>query len=281
MILRSRHWIIATSGALLFHAGLAYAFLYAPKPTQGAKAEGVGGLEISISMVASTVGAPAQKEVLPVEEPEPKPDVATEPIVEPEPEPVIEPEPVKKVQVEPVVIPKSAPKPVITPPKKPVVKKKVQPKSKPKQVVKKVKKSKPVLKEAPAKKQLGLQSQGASAKSTLKANRSDATTRQGGGRIVGKVKPDYVTTLRRWLEKHKTYPKSAKRRRQQGVVILAFSITRDGQVPEFRIKKESGYKSLDEETVAMLKRAQPLPKFPKDMEGDILKIALPIQFSLR
>jgi len=275
MILRLHHWGIAITGALLLHAGLAYAFFYAPNPEQGARAEGVGGLEVSISMVAAAAGASAQKEVLPVDEPELEPEVI------PEPEPVTKPTPVKKVKVEPVVIPIQDPKPVITPPKKPIVTKKVQPKTTPKKIAKKIEKSKPVPKEPPRKKQLGLQSLGASSKSTLKANRSDIATQQGGGRIVAKVKPDYVTTLRRWLEKHKTYPKSAKRRRQQGMVILAFSITRAGQIPEYRIKKGSGFKSLDDETVAMLKRAQPLPSFPKDMKGDILKIALPIQFSLR
>ncbi|NVJ92754.1 MAG: energy transducer TonB [Methylocystaceae bacterium] len=127
----------------------------------------------------------------------------------------------------------------------------------------------------------GNKSQGALATSTLEANRADTATQQGGGRVVGTIKPDYVTTLRRWLEKHKTYPKNARRRRQEGVVILAFSVTRNGSVPEFQIQKGSGYKALDEETIQVLKRAQPFPKFPKDMEGNILKIALPIQFALR
>ncbi|WP_417793257.1 TonB family protein [Terasakiella pusilla] len=290
---RFSHWVVAGAAALVVHGALGYALFYSPRPTQGARAEGVGGLEISISMVAAAVGSEAQEEVVaeepvtepePIEEPsveeqpEPEPEPVQEP--EPEPEPVQEPEPDALPLPEPEVKPEPVkPKqkvPEITPPKKPEVQKKTQPKPKP--VVQK--QPQPPKQVVEKKKIEGNKSQGAT-QSVLNANRSDTTNQQGGGQYVGEVTPDYVTTLRRRLEQHKTYPRRAKRRRQEGVVVIEFTVTREGQVTEFKVRQGSGHDLLDEETIAMLKRAQPLPAFPKDMEGEFLKIALPIHFSIR
>ena len=90
-----------------------------------------------------------------------------------------------------------------------------------------------------------------------------------------------MNQLRYWLERNKTYPKEARRMRQQGVVNLYFRVTRDGRVLAHDIRKSSGHKLLDGEAEAMLKRAQPLPKFPDGMKGGYLDVVVPVLFSLR
>ena len=285
-MLKTYHWFGAVAFAFFIHATLAYVFFYDKKPVSGAMAEGVGGLEISISMIAAAQGAEAQTEVKetpqPVEEPEIKePEVVEKPI-EPEPAPIIEeeivetpePEPVEQMaEITPVSEPKPRVKPVVNAPEKPTLKKKVTQKPiSPKPA--------PVKTQEPARpKQLANLSQGSTQKAP-KANRMDTTTHAGGG-VVGNVRPDYITKLRYWLEKHKTYPRKAKRRRQEGVVILSFTINRDGRISNYRIKQPSGYKALDQETLAMLERAQPLPEFPMEMKEDKLHLTLPVQFALR
>lgn len=98
---------------------------------------------------------------------------------------------------------------------------------------------------------------------------------------VGDLAPDYVRQLRYWLERNKTYPREARRKRMQGVVHLAFRILRDGSVLQARIVKRSGFEILDEEARAMLRRAQPLPPFDASMRGGYLDITVPVSFALR
>ena len=102
-----------------------------------------------------------------------------------------------------------------------------------------------------------------------------------GGGPVGTPAPNYVNQLRYWLERNKTYPKKARRNRMQGIVHLYFRVTRDGRVLRHEIRKSSGHALLDDETEAMLARAQPLPEFPSSMQGGYLDVVVPVQFSLR
>lgn len=109
---------------------------------------------------------------------------------------------------------------------------------------------------------------------------TDVASAAGGGPVAA-VSPDYTAQLRYWLERHKTYPKNARRRRMQGTVHLYFRVTRNGQVLVKEIRKSSGFSILDDEAEEMLRRAEPLPKFPKQMAGGYLDIVVPVSFSLR
>ncbi|MBL4721422.1 MAG: energy transducer TonB, partial [Alphaproteobacteria bacterium] len=55
-----------------------------------------------------------------------------------------------------------------------------------------------------------------------------------GGGAVENPSSDYMSQLRYWLNRHKDYPKSARRRRMQGVVYLSFRVTRDGSILTYR-----------------------------------------------
>jgi len=109
---------------------------------------------------------------------------------------------------------------------------------------------------------------------------SDIASLPGGG-AVGNPSRDYMSQLRYWLDRNKTYPKDARRKRMQGVVHLYFRVTRDGIILDFSIRKSSGYAVLDAEATAMLKRAVPLPKFSASMKGGYLDVTVPVEFSLR
>ncbi|MBL4720600.1 MAG: energy transducer TonB [Alphaproteobacteria bacterium] len=102
-----------------------------------------------------------------------------------------------------------------------------------------------------------------------------------GGGAVENPSSDYMSQLRYWLNRHKDYPKSARRRRMQGVVYLSFRVTRDGSILTYRIRKSSGFAILDQEAEAMLQRAKPLPRFSDAMRGGYLDITVPVSFSLR
>lgn len=96
-----------------------------------------------------------------------------------------------------------------------------------------------------------------------------------------RVEPSWETRLFRKLQQAKRYPSAARSRGEQGVVVLAFSIDRDGHVTSRHIAKGSGYAALDDEAMALVERAQPMPAFPPSMTEAAISLTVPIRFSLR
>ncbi|NFV78839.1 energy transducer TonB family protein [Magnetospirillum aberrantis] len=93
--------------------------------------------------------------------------------------------------------------------------------------------------------------------------------------------PTWQGALRAHLERHKRYPSAAQFRRQEGVAYVRFSMKRDGSVLSARLERASGFSRLDDEALALLDRAQPLPLPPPEVMGEVIDIVVPIQFFLR
>jgi protein TonB len=92
--------------------------------------------------------------------------------------------------------------------------------------------------------------------------------------------PDWQSLVLGQLERFKHYPTDAQERRQQGVVYLRFTMDRSGRVLSFSIERSSGHELLDQEAMALLQRAQPLPKPPPSVSGDPLELVVPVEFFL-
>jgi len=83
------------------------------------------------------------------------------------------------------------------------------------------------------------------------------------------------------LERHKSYPRAAQQRGEKGVAQLAFTIDRDGKVVSSAIVRSSGSAALDEETMATVRRAQPFPPPPRDLDGAKFDFTVPVKFNIR
>lgn len=83
------------------------------------------------------------------------------------------------------------------------------------------------------------------------------------------------------LNKVRRYPREASFRRQQGVPYIRFVMDRDGKVLSSRLERSSGVRALDDEAVALPKRAQPLPKPPAEVAGDTIELVVPVEFIIR
>ena len=81
------------------------------------------------------------------------------------------------------------------------------------------------------------------------------------------------------LERNKRYPSDARARGERGVVRLAFSIDGAGHLISSRIVASSGSAALDQETLALVQRAQPFPPPPPDLAG--AEMTVPVSFSIR
>lgn len=157
---------------------------------------------------------------------------------------------IKKV-VETETLPK--PEPVQLPPQ-PIVKKTTKPipTAVPKRVetVKKVVKAAPVVKAKPAKMDAA------------------ATAR-------------YEQLLVAWLEKHKKYPRRAKRLRIEGEGQLRILIDRSGQTLQVSLAERTGSRLLDKAALDMVKRANPFPPMHENDQRRRMEFIVPVAFLLR
>jgi periplasmic protein TonB len=96
-----------------------------------------------------------------------------------------------------------------------------------------------------------------------------------------RVEPSWESRLVRHLQQYKRYPSKAQSRSEQGIVLLGFSVDRNGHVLARHIVRSSGHADLDNEVMALIERAQPLPAFPPSMMQAQLSLTVPIRFSLR
>ncbi len=65
----------------------------------------------------------------------------------------------------------------------------------------------------------------------------------------------------------------------QGVTRLAFRLDRRGRVVMSRIAQSSGSAALAQETLALIRRAQPFPAPPADIADDQLSFMVPIRYA--
>jgi protein TonB len=79
------------------------------------------------------------------------------------------------------------------------------------------------------------------------------------------------------IERHKRYPPQAHG--EQGVARLAFQLDRSGRVVTSRVAQSSGSAALDQETLALIKRAQPFPAPPSDVSDAQLSFVVPIRYA--
>jgi protein TonB len=70
-------------------------------------------------------------------------------------------------------------------------------------------------------------------------------------------------------------------RRLEGTATLRFVMNREGRVLSFEVVGSSGHDMLDSEVREMIRRAQPLPALPEDMDRERLELELPVRFALR
>lgn len=96
--------------------------------------------------------------------------------------------------------------------------------------------------------------------------------------VSAEAAADYAGLLGAWLDRRKRYPDRARRKRQEGMVLLEFALDGSGQVLRHRIIESSGYDLLDAEVEALIRRSSPLPPPPG---GSGQTYVVPIVFALR
>lgn len=96
----------------------------------------------------------------------------------------------------------------------------------------------------------------------------------------GKRRERFQARLMAHLAHFRHYPLLAQRERQQGVVEVRFVMDRAGHILSDHLVRRSPYPLLNHEALALLDRAQPLPRPPASLAGQTLAWTLPVRFRL-
>jgi protein TonB len=93
--------------------------------------------------------------------------------------------------------------------------------------------------------------------------------------------PNWEARLLGRIDEFKQYPSEAEFHHQEGVVYLHFIMNRQGQILSASIIKSSGFSALDQEALARIRRAEPLPPPPPELVGDTIPLTIPLRFILQ
>ncbi|WP_236583205.1 energy transducer TonB [Nitratiruptor sp. YY08-13] len=122
-----------------------------------------------------------------------------------------------------------------------------------------------------------------SVQKTLPQNRKKSSTQKPHSQPSGK--PSYAqqfttrfaSKIRLAIQKHKYYPRVARRTKKEGVVRVCFELTPQKEIENIAILQSSGHKILDKAAIKTIKKARrdfPMPK-------QRVKIVVPIEYKLR
>ena len=102
-------------------------------------------------------------------------------------------------------------------------------------------------------------------------------------RVVGnpRLEKQYEQGIRQRIEQKKVYPRRAKRMRKQGVVKVAFTVSKNGTVSKLRLLKSSGVKSLDKAALEAVRKVGRFPPIPAGVGKALINYIIPIAYRLR
>jgi periplasmic protein TonB len=117
--------------------------------------------------------------------------------------------------------------------------------------------------------------------SEAKPSNAAAAPAPGLSAIAAKAQATWYKSLAAHINRYKRYPAKARDHKMEGVVSVEFTLDRSGQILTSRVTASSGSAVLDEEAVALLRRAAPLPSPPEEVPPEGISLVLPIHFRMK
>ncbi|MDR1315365.1 MAG: TonB family protein [Spirochaetales bacterium] len=93
---------------------------------------------------------------------------------------------------------------------------------------------------------------------------------------------DYARNIRSRIDKNKEYPYQSRRQEQEGLVRVRFTLTRDGLLAGDPVLAGScRHSRLNTAALEAVRRAQPYPAFPPQIQEETMNFTIEVVFSLK
>ncbi|MCW8956070.1 MAG: energy transducer TonB [Gammaproteobacteria bacterium] len=98
--------------------------------------------------------------------------------------------------------------------------------------------------------------------------------------LLSRTKDEYMRILAAHIDKHKFYPRSARRRHIEGLVGVSFDLLKNGQI--LNLHTFSGHPTLQKASMDSIRSALPMPPRPESLLAlNTMKIEYSMQFALK
>jgi len=91
----------------------------------------------------------------------------------------------------------------------------------------------------------------------------------------------YKDAIKQKIESHRRYPRSARKHKLEGNSMVEFIVMSNGGAYSDNLLHSSGYAVLDDEALAMVKRASPFPPIPAEFKLSEFRMEVTIIFDLQ
>ena len=98
--------------------------------------------------------------------------------------------------------------------------------------------------------------------------------------LLSRAKDEYMKILAAHIDRHKFYPRSARRRHIEGLVGVSFDLLKNGQI--LNLHTSSGHPTLQKASMDSIRSALPMPSRPESLLAlNTMKIEYSMQFLLK
>ena len=98
--------------------------------------------------------------------------------------------------------------------------------------------------------------------------------------LLRSTRDEYMKILAAHIDKHKFYPRSARRRQIEGLVGVSFDLLKNGQI--LNLHTSSGHPALQKASMDSIRSALPMPSRPEILLAlNTMKIEYSMQFQLK
>lgn len=272
-----RQWLVAFALAAAGHWSLVWALGNKPPEATAMTAVMLNFAEVpqsSMQIEAVSIGKPQQATPDSMATPpEPQPEQPTEP-----PNVVVDEAPVEQAEI----VVKKQPKRPEKPKEKPESPKKIvkKPVPSPKESAKLTENRKPEPNATVS--EVNSQASAAATATAPKGNDQQIAAARDSFSASKSETQNWQSQVLGHLSRHLQYPVFAQQNNLEGTPWVLIEVDSRGAVRSATLRKSSGVNVLDNEALALAKRASPLPAPPPNMlKGDSIRFAVPIRFNLR
>lgn len=98
--------------------------------------------------------------------------------------------------------------------------------------------------------------------------------------VILEIESNYTTALLKEIERHRRYPLRARRRGDEGEVLIEFTILEDGEVTGIQVASSSHSSSLDQAASKALEQLRQFKPIPQQLQRTSWDFRIPVRFAL-